>query len=448
MRMRLPLFIIFALLILSILFTTFPPFTGLVSGVLHLCVGSDPILDPIGDQIGMARQQFTRQVTATYTGNGTLTFSDNTTLFNITAGGLISFTPTDDDVGTHSMRISVSESVCNLTDFEDIMFTIVEAAVCGNGVCEFSESCSNCPQDCGECPGGGGGGGGAAPPAPPEELPTLSFCFPSLVPGEITTLMIDEEGFGIQAIDIEVRNPLENVCITLAGFLEQPAEVTPLDGAFRFYEITATNLGERDVHSILVRFQVDHVWLSSNGINTSTTAFYKFTNTWNKLPTLILNEDQTYVYFAAAARSFSIFAIAGEPLREVAEPVCGNGICESGESIQTCPQDCRELAERECTPGELRCSGDNLQICNEGIFWDSIEVCEYGCSDNACNLVPVVPAPSADVNYRVYLIILVYVLLLFAVWKIFSGRKEWREWRHIEHKWGSRITPELGRARA
>lgn len=31
---------------------------------------------------------------------------------------------------------------------------------CGDGSCNGTESCSSCPSDCGECPGGGGGGGG------------------------------------------------------------------------------------------------------------------------------------------------------------------------------------------------------------------------------------------------------------------------------------------------
>ncbi len=34
--------------------------------------------------------------------------------------------------------------------------------VCGDSVCQAAESCSTCPQDCGQCAGGGGAGGGGA----------------------------------------------------------------------------------------------------------------------------------------------------------------------------------------------------------------------------------------------------------------------------------------------
>ena len=54
--------------------------------------------------------------------------------------------------------------------FEDSAKTqlnLVTSGKCGNAVCSGSETCSNCPADCGSCPGGGdsessgsGGGGG------------------------------------------------------------------------------------------------------------------------------------------------------------------------------------------------------------------------------------------------------------------------------------------------
>ncbi len=46
--------------------------------------------------------------------------------------------------------------------------TPVYSAVCGDSVCNGSETCSSCPADCGKCGGGGGGGGGGGVVVTPQ----------------------------------------------------------------------------------------------------------------------------------------------------------------------------------------------------------------------------------------------------------------------------------------
>ncbi|MCD4666742.1 hypothetical protein K8R47_02955 [archaeon] len=55
--------------------------------------------------------------------NDTLTFDDNTTLFNISSSGLIKFTPNNGDAGTYWVNITVNDSV-GAMDSEVINFTI------------------------------------------------------------------------------------------------------------------------------------------------------------------------------------------------------------------------------------------------------------------------------------------------------------------------------------
>lgn len=84
--------------------------------------------------------------------------------------------------------------------------------------------------------------------------------------------------------------------------------------------------------------------------------------------------------------------ITKEVVKEVpAKPVCGNGICESGEA-ETCPGDCK--AAQVCVPDVKLCAGDDLMQCSsDGSEWNTIETCEYGCSDNECNEKPEVSGP-------------------------------------------------------
>jgi hypothetical protein len=73
-------------------------------------VNDAPVLTAIPDQNATTSTLFTYNVIATDPDNDTLTYTDNTSLFNISnTTGVISFTPANDDVGNYSIRINVSD---------------------------------------------------------------------------------------------------------------------------------------------------------------------------------------------------------------------------------------------------------------------------------------------------------------------------------------------------
>jgi hypothetical protein len=64
---------------------------------------------------------------------------------------------------------------------------------------------------------------------------------------------------------------------------------------------------------------------------------------------------------------------------------CGNGICDSDESFETCPADCPEVSGRVCIPGNLACEGKNVIKCSsDGRRWITVETCDYGCRAGSC----------------------------------------------------------------
>jgi hypothetical protein len=68
----------------------------------------DPSIEPVPPQTITEGMPFKLQILATDVGGDTLSFSDDSTLFDIDAqSGIISFVPTDADVGVHSVKIDV-----------------------------------------------------------------------------------------------------------------------------------------------------------------------------------------------------------------------------------------------------------------------------------------------------------------------------------------------------
>ncbi len=124
------------------------------SGILNITVHQyelPPILDPIGNLIAIEGEPFSFKVNATDPNFDNLTFMDNSTFFNIDPyTGWINFTPRLEDVGNHSINISVTDGI--FTVYEVIIFTVVRGPYCGDGYCGIGENCLNCPEDCGPCP--------------------------------------------------------------------------------------------------------------------------------------------------------------------------------------------------------------------------------------------------------------------------------------------------------
>ncbi|MBU4190650.1 MAG: Ig-like domain-containing protein, partial [Candidatus Thermoplasmatota archaeon] len=83
-----------------------------------LNVNRKPILDRIDNQTGYEGQLFTLQINSTDLDGDTLTFSDNSTLFDINATtGLISFIPNYDSAGIYLINISVTDGEAMVWQF-------------------------------------------------------------------------------------------------------------------------------------------------------------------------------------------------------------------------------------------------------------------------------------------------------------------------------------------
>ena len=98
---------------------------------INLCIDIPfPILDPIGDQNTTAGTLFTYDVNATSPSNDVIYFYDDTELFDIDkTTGLISFTPTEDNVAVHIITISARHDICEGSGDDEIINFVIYSAV-------------------------------------------------------------------------------------------------------------------------------------------------------------------------------------------------------------------------------------------------------------------------------------------------------------------------------
>ncbi|MFH1364402.1 MAG: hypothetical protein ABIH52_01975, partial [Candidatus Aenigmatarchaeota archaeon] len=103
------------------------------------------------------------------------------------------------------------------------------------------------------------------------------------------------------------------------------------------------------------------------------------------------------------------------------EAVCGNGVCERGENSDNCLADC-PLIPDACTPGVKKCSGSSLQECvADGTAWSTLEICPYGCENNACKAKSGVAV--TDLTFMIITVV-VAVIVVVAVLGLFITRRK------------------------
>ncbi|MBN1544619.1 hypothetical protein JW898_04105 [Candidatus Woesearchaeota archaeon] len=132
-------------------------------GKARICVNKQPTINQSCNTTAIVGAGYYCDVDATDPDNDTITFYDNTALFNIDPNtGEIIFTPDAGDSGTHSIIITASDGKGCSNSNATASFTITIPSVPG-------------------VPGAGGGGGGGAPPKeciPQWECTPWSACRP------------------------------------------------------------------------------------------------------------------------------------------------------------------------------------------------------------------------------------------------------------------------------
>ena len=174
--------------------------TGKTTGSLAMCINQPPAITTIADQTATVGTAFSLNVIATDADSDTLTYYDDTSLFNINSlTGAISFTPSA--AGTYSITITVEDnSTCPNSNSTDTFTLTISAA-------------GETPGGAG--PGGGGGGGGGAPPV--EEVPETSLDIGQdtikvvLKQSESLTKSTTISNDGETTVDVKISNPMSKV---------------------------------------------------------------------------------------------------------------------------------------------------------------------------------------------------------------------------------------------
>ncbi len=211
-----------------------------------------------------------------------------------------------------------------------------------------------------------------------------------------------EDDIPFTEIKFTLKNMTENVDIELNVLSDNDTLIeTPApEEVYKYIRIIPTNIQAGNLERATIRFRVTSTWISNNNIKNESIALYRYETSWSGLNTTLIREDENHAYYEALADKFSLYAISGE--KGEAEQLCSPGLtkciandlyqCSSDgmawETLENCAYGCDAgacraetcLEVKVCNAGEQKCSGNGLQQCKiNGTGWETVRDCPGGC---------------------------------------------------------------------
>ncbi|GEM_PF-4567105 len=289
--------------------------SAVADGQVRYCVTHQPYVFPIADTSIFATATWQLQVIASDDDADTLTYLDDTSLFDInTTSGLISFTPSNDQTGVYAITITAKD-------------------ICTNYTRTFGLTVKALPETSSAGGGGGGGGGGSSSSSSSSATNSSSIESPVTTSSSSQTTSTSISGYKeiivapvtneqVQEVTLflnseatpEEKGSEKKSAVQVISHARKPSTVTtpPPRITYKYLEIKP-QVASSKIASGIIKFSVDKSWAYKENIDEKKIALALYrSGQWEKLPTTLIGSGQKEYHYAATTQGFSYFAITGE----------------------------------------------------------------------------------------------------------------------------------------
>ena len=232
----------------------------------------------------------------------------------------------DDDNVSNCYQVDSSELVtctfdsisaeCSISVAQGLGFSLYEPRSSGGGGGTSSSSTGG---------GGGGGGGGGTAAATSTLASKVSKVWDVIAADELKLLTVNSEKISVSLLTFSLSNEVTNAEVTLGTLTELPSAVKPTGlPVYQNLQVIHAKIPSSYVASVSVEFEVTLDWLSTNDVEASQIALYRYDETaekWDELATTHLRSDAEKAYYSAKSPGLSYFAVAAKAKKESqAEP--------------------------------------------------------------------------------------------------------------------------------
>ncbi|MEA3457799.1 MAG: PGF-pre-PGF domain-containing protein [Candidatus Thermoplasmatota archaeon] len=121
----------------------------------------------------------------------------------------------------------------------------------------------------------------------------------------------------------------KEVKFTVAKLKDRPEEITEEPTAngtiYRYLDIKLTSndtyLHEEEFESMKFEFKVEKTWINENNVEKETITLIRYHDGWQHLSTMLLREDDNYVYYEAETPGLSTYTVVGTQIVEASPSI-------------------------------------------------------------------------------------------------------------------------------
>jgi len=133
----------------------------------------------------------------------------------------------------------------------------------------------------------------------------------------------------IASVEFVTSTDCESVKFSVATLKERPEEITEEPTAngtiYKYLDIKLTSNGsylhEEEFESMKFEFKVEKTWINENNIDKETITLIRYHNGWQHLSTMLLREDDDYVYYESETPGLSTYTVIGTKIIEASPSI-------------------------------------------------------------------------------------------------------------------------------
>lgn len=132
-----------------------------------------------------------------------------------------------------------------------------------------------------------------------------------LLPGTSVQVEVAHDDIAVESVSIITRGAARRATIEVSSLTGSPESIPApsASATYQFLEIAHADLADSAIEKVELRFAVSRAWLDRSGFAADEVGLQRYADSWEALPTRLLDQDEEELRYLAESPGLSLFAV-------------------------------------------------------------------------------------------------------------------------------------------